>query len=91
MLKTLKYNYRVNTESKVGRRLRGQDSLGTLFEWYGESGGQLKYYPLAENVQWKSKIFHLEPLPIDWAKKHGILAKAKDYFSDVWESLQLDQ
>ncbi|MEW6400968.1 MAG: hypothetical protein AB1649_04160 [Chloroflexota bacterium] len=74
-------------ESKIGRRLRGQDNLGTLFEWYGESGGQLKYYPFVENAEWKSKIFYLEPLPTDWAKKHGILAKARDYFPDLWEAL----
>lgn len=37
-----------NGEEKHGRRLRGKDSYGTLFEWYGESGGQLKYYPLVE-------------------------------------------
>ena len=29
-----------------GRRgLTGNDALGTIYEWYGESGGQLKYYP----------------------------------------------
>lgn len=67
-----------------GRRLRGQDATGTLFEWYGESGGQLKYYPLVENALWKSEIFHLEPLPNDWEQKHGILAKAKDYFPKSW-------
>lgn len=33
-----------------GRHLNGDDSSGTLFEWYGESGGQLKYYPLAKNA-----------------------------------------
>ncbi len=70
-----------------GRRLRGQDKTGTLFEWYGESGGQLKYYPLVENALWKSEIFHLEPLPKEWEQKHGILAKAKDYFPKSWEKI----
>jgi hypothetical protein len=64
--------------------LRGQDEKGTLFEWYGESGGQLKYYPLVEHALWKSDIFQLEPLPMDWREKHGILAKARDYFPNLW-------
>jgi hypothetical protein len=73
-----------NGEVKVGRRLRGQDRTGALIEWYGESGGQLKYYPLVENALWKSDIFHLEALPESWNNKHGILAKAKDYFPELW-------
>ena len=72
------------SDEKVGRRLRGQDTTGTLIEWYGESGGQLKYYPLAENALWKSAVFRLEPLPKNWNEKHGILAKAKDYFPGLW-------
>jgi hypothetical protein len=70
-----------------GRRLRGKDQQGTLFEWYGESGGQLKYYPLVENALWKSEIFSLEPLPTHWENQHGILAKARDYFPEIWETL----
>lgn len=74
-----------NSEERVGRHLRGQDKTGALVEWYGESGGQLKYYPLAENALWKSNIFHLEPLPDNWETKHGILAKARDYFPNIWK------
>jgi len=74
-------------ELKVGRRLRGKDQFGTLLEWYGESGGQLKYYPLVDNALWQSQIFNLEILPKGWEKKHGILAKAKDYFPKLWKSL----
>jgi hypothetical protein len=72
----------------LGRRLRGWDKDGTLFEWYGESGGQLKYYPRVDQALWKSEIFHLETLPGDWNAKHGILAKARDYFPVLWESLE---
>lgn len=74
-------------QERTGRRLRGQDKFGTLFEWYGESGGQLKYYPLIKNALWKSDIFRLEPLPENWYEKHGILVKAKDYFPTRWNSL----
>lgn len=76
-----------NSIEQAGRRLRGQDEVGTLFEWYGESGGQLKYYPLVENALWKSDIFTLEPLPADWNEKHGIVKKARDYFPELWDAL----
>lgn len=79
---------RVHGEEKLGRRLRGQDNSGTLFEWYGESGGQLTYYPPVESALWKSGVFRLEPLPQDWSEKHGILTKVRDYFPELWESLQ---
>ncbi len=69
-----------------GRRLRGTDARGTIFEWYGESGGQLKYYPPAEKALWKSDIFRLESLPENWQEIHGILTKARDYFPNLWES-----
>jgi len=67
-----------------GRRLRGLDEGGTLFEWYGESGGQLKYYPPVEDSLWQSDIFRLEPLPSNWEERHGLLAKAMDYFPKLW-------
>lgn len=87
--KTLNWDFPMlkNDEAKMGRRLRGQDNSGTLLEWYGESGGQLKYYPLVDNALWKSKIFNLEALPKGWEKKHGILAKAKDYFPSLWKTI----
>lgn len=75
-------------KAKIGRRLRGRDETGTLFEWYGESGGQLKYYPLVEKALWKSEIFNLEPLPKYWNEKHGILTKARDYFPVRWKSVE---
>lgn len=71
-------------QEQSGRRLRGLGESGTVIEWYGESGGQLKYYPLVEDSLWRSGIFHLEPLPPDWNEKHGILAKAMDYFPKLW-------
>jgi len=77
-----------NGKESPGRRLRGQDEHGTLFEWYGESGGQLKYYPLVETALWQSNVFRLEPLPVNWNDKHGILTRAKDYFPKLWKSLE---
>ncbi len=64
-----------------GRRLCGSDRSGMLFEWYGESGGQLKYYPLAKNAIWSSPRFRLEPLR---NVEHGILVKVASYYPDLW-------
>lgn len=61
--------------------LRADDGHGTLFEWYGESGGQLKYYPLINDAIWSSARFQLEPFV---NVEHGILAKVALYFPDLW-------
>ncbi len=66
----------------AGRRLIGRDQTGVLFEWYGLSGGQLKYYPLADLADWQSGVFYLEPLPDDL--EYGLQRKAELYFSDIW-------
>lgn len=65
------------------RRLRGSDDTGVVFEWYGESGGQLKYYPSETWAVWKSDQFQLEPLRSDG--QYGILAKAAAYFPSKWK------
>jgi len=68
-----------------GRRLIGRDHSGILFEWYGLSGGQLKYYPLAQNAIWQSDVFSLEPLPTNL--EFGLQDKAKLYFPDQWSNV----
>lgn len=73
----------VGKQSEVlARRLNGDDAVGSLFEWYGESGGQLKYYPLAKNAVWASERFQLEPLRKN--VEYGILEKVATYFPDLW-------
>jgi len=67
--------------SMAGRRLIGNDCEGTLFEWYGHSGGQLKYYPFATQATWVSGRFQLEPLP---ENKVGILRRVEEYFPEAW-------
>lgn len=71
---------RKGTETRA-RCLRGDDSAGTLIEWYGESGGQLKYYPLAQTAIWSSARFQLEPLA---DAQQGMLAKVVAYFPNLW-------
>lgn len=70
----------------LGRRLIGSDSQGVLFEWYGHSGGQLKYYPLATSAIWVSSRFKLEPLP-EREVGYGILRKVTEYFPEQWEEV----
>lgn len=63
------------------RRLIGADASGTLIEWYGESGGQLKYYPFEKDATWRSERFRLEPLP---DAIHGVIHKAAAYYPRLW-------
>jgi hypothetical protein len=71
----------------AARHLNGDDADGRVFEWYGESGGQLKYYPKAASALWQSEVFRLEPLP---DREHGILAKTATYFPALWKAAQTD-
>ncbi len=78
--------YTKEGESSVGNHLKGSDTTGGLFEWYGESGGQLKYYPLVADAIWQSHRFKLEPLPPNL--KHGVLHKVETYFPTQWLAVQ---
>ena len=63
--------------------LNGDDSSGgRVFEWYGESGGQLKYYPLSSGATWKSPAFYLEQLPTE--ANRPLSEKAQSYFPELW-------
>jgi hypothetical protein len=72
-------------EEEPAVRLAGDDEFGTLFEWYGDTGGQLKYYPLTRDAIWASDVFKLEPLPTSGELEYGIIAKARVYFPRQWE------
>ncbi len=66
---------------ELGRSLRATDATGTLFEWYGESGAQLKYYPRIVDATWQSRVFTLEPLV---EGDYGLSKKAEVYFPEKW-------
>lgn len=70
-----------DTESPA-KRIQGDDISGRLFDWYGESGGQLKYYPMVKDALWLSERFRLEPLG---DPEHGVLLKVAAYFPEPWE------
>ncbi len=70
--------------TKIAGHLNGDDKAGgRVFEWYSDSGGQLKYYPLAKDAKWESTRFKLEPLPQD-LDRSVLISKAKDYFPEKW-------
>ncbi|OQY16406.1 MAG: hypothetical protein B6I36_10275 [Desulfobacteraceae bacterium 4572_35.1] len=68
-----------------GRRLVGRNNDGVMIEWYGYSGGQLKYYPFADNAIWSSDIFQLEPLPEN-DLGYGLRRRVIEYFPDLWRA-----
>ncbi|QCC86795.1 hypothetical protein DDIC_13075 [Desulfovibrio desulfuricans] len=64
--------------------LRGYDSSNpreVVFDWYGLSGGQLKYYPRASEAIYKSPIFYLEQPPV-----YTPSDRAKTYWPAKWGS-----
>ncbi|HYG80934.1 MAG TPA: hypothetical protein VD861_11130 [Pyrinomonadaceae bacterium] len=77
----LNWHFPAKKSGQAGRRIAGDDDSGTLFEWYGESGGQLKYYPPASTAIWASEPFQLESLG---NIEYGILKKAEVYFPAKW-------
>jgi hypothetical protein len=72
-----------------GRRLVGFYQNHKLLERYGQSGGQLKYYPLTKDAIWQSELFTLEPLLDNDASKNILLAKIQSYFPGLWEQTSI--
>jgi hypothetical protein len=68
--------------SSTGRRLTGKVDGKVLIEWYGLSGGQLKYYPHIDTAVWKSDRFKLEALPDNL--EDVMKEKAAVYFPEKW-------
>ncbi|AGI71988.1 hypothetical protein OA238_c18830 [Octadecabacter arcticus 238] len=63
-----------------GRALRGyvsKDPGKVIFDWYGLSGGQLKYYPRAVDALFSSQIFELET-----PKRLDTFDRVHDYWPD---------
>lgn len=86
--RTLKWYFPVVTDKggkeKPALHLSGDDEFGTIFEWYSNSGGQLKYYPLTQDALWHSDKFQLASLPKLEDLAYGIVSKAKMYFPLMW-------
>ena len=72
-------------EMVQAKHIKGVSAEGIVFEWYGESGAQLKYYPKISDALWRSEVFELEPLSDE--VERGLLAKAAQYFPQEWEAV----
>jgi hypothetical protein len=81
----LEWDFPKNKENP-GKRLRGMVNNETVIEWYGESGGQFKYYPKISDGLWSSGEFELEPLPDGM---YGVEKKAEIYFPDKWKATKI--
>lgn len=69
-----------------GKSLRGYDPdfpKEVLFDWYGESGGQLKYYPKATTAHHASSVFSL----VD-AQNIDLFEKAASYWPEEWNEVE---
>ncbi len=87
----LKWSYPQITKKGISthaNHLNGDNESGVrVFEWYSESGGQLKYYPQASTAIWKSNPFQLEKLTN--ALEGSVLrSKAKAYFPQKWRLIE---
>lgn len=85
---SLDWRVRVGKKKKGGLThcLIGSLDGRAIIEWYADSGGQLKYYPLVSAAIWQSNVFKLEPLP-DAEGGYSILNKAKAYFPESWRKV----
>ena len=78
-----------NGQCVIAGHINGNDKNGgRVFEWYSDSGGQMKYYPLASSAVWASPIFKLEPIPEN-VSKIELCTKAKIYFPEKWQKYQV--
>ncbi|WP_150306585.1 hypothetical protein [Planctomonas psychrotolerans] len=65
---------------RAGQRITGYTPDGyRLWEWYGQSGGQLKWYPKILDATWDSGYFLLEPAP-----PSTLASKAQTLYADLW-------
>lgn len=80
-----KLHVRARRDGTTATRLVGATPEGVLYEWYGGSGGQFKYYPPASDALWMSERFRLETLTEN--VDHGIVAKAWTYFPEKWSAV----
>jgi hypothetical protein len=69
------------------QRIVGRDHGETVLEWYGESGGQLKYYPRVADALAHLGDGEFELTPMAENVTSGLAAKAGAYFPDLWDRL----
>jgi hypothetical protein len=69
---------------KEGQSLSGYVRVGErrhrLWQWYANSGGQLKYYPPYDWARWRTGTFTLEQPP-----QVSLQRRARQYFPTLWK------
>lgn len=77
------WSYRPDRKTGNGGRLMAVDEEGTKWwDWYGWSGGQLKYYPPVSSAIWDSGLFSLETPEVPESPS----TRAQRYFPEMWPS-----
>ncbi|MBI2859507.1 MAG: hypothetical protein HYX90_10550 [Chloroflexi bacterium] len=79
---SLKWYFSTPSARSSGHLNGDDDREGHLFEWYGESGGQLKYYPHFKDALWHSSVFKLAPIVTK--STITLSEKASTYFPKLW-------
>lgn len=80
----LSYKEGISWEYNSQRCLAGKDPAHpseSIFDWYGSSGGQLKYYPRASDAVYSSPVFKMLKPP----KNMTLTSKAKLYFPNEFK------
>jgi hypothetical protein len=69
----------------TGSRIVGRLENRMIWEWYGQSGGQLKFYPPHVWARWVSDWFELEEPPAETPAE-----RAARYWPQLWPDLDRD-
>jgi hypothetical protein len=77
---SLDWQHHLSARVAGSSRTIGLHNGRMLWEWYGDSGGQLKFYPLLENARWISPWFYLETPPEDPDPR----GRAERYWPHLW-------
>jgi hypothetical protein len=77
---SLDWEHLPSTRVEGSSRTIGRVGGHMLWEWYGDSGGQLKYYPPLSLARWVSPWFRLEDPPVDPDPR----GKAERYWPELW-------
>lgn len=81
------YAWHINSKRVYALREDGKK----FFEWYYNSGGQVKYYPLIGEARWVSQVFYLKPTLDEVGRpiqiKDVLKSKIKTYFPEDADEL----
>lgn len=71
--------------SSVAGYIETSNGPHRLWQWFANSGGQLKFYPPVGWEEWRSGAFALEEPPV-----HDLRSKVDTYWPDAWPDVHFD-